>query len=256
MMARIRETLNGGRKLICFVTAGYPSRELSVAHALACVEGGADVLELGVPFSDPVADGKVIQYTSLKAMENGMTPTKVFDLAAEVRERTDVPIVLMGYYNPIFQIGEGRYVRMSAESGVDGLIVPDLPFEESHSLREQCRAGGLDLVQIVGPTTPAERMERIAAASSGFLYAISSLGTTGARGSLSGGAGEVVRRAKGIAGDLPVGVGFGISRREHAEALYREGADAAIVGSAILQGIIDGAAPEDTCQFVKKLKGA
>ncbi|MDW5562498.1 MAG: tryptophan synthase subunit alpha [Methanomassiliicoccus sp.] len=253
-MAHIREALAGGRKLICFITAGYPSPSLSIAHALACVEGGADVIELGVPFSDPVADGKVIQFTSQKALEGGMTPRKVFDLVREIRESSDVPIVLMGYYNPIFQIGEESYVQLSAESGVDGLIVPDLPCEESRSLAEHCRARGLDLVQLVGPTTSAPRMAKIAAASSGFLYVVSALGTTGTRSSFSDGVGEVIRRAKGSAGDLPLGVGFGISRREHAEAMYREGADAAIVGSAILQGIIDGASPDDTRKFVHDLK--
>ncbi len=254
-MARIREALAGGGKLICYITAGYPTPELSVEHALACVDGGADVLELGVPFSDPVADGKVIQYTSQKALENGTTPHRVFDLAREIRSHTDVPIVLMGYYNPIFQIGEGRYVELSAQSGVDGLIVPDLPCEESLSLRQRCAAGGLDLVQLVGPTTSAERMRRIAAASSGFLYVVSSLGTTGARNALPVGAAAVVRRARAAAGDLPVGVGFGISRREHAAAMHQEGAHAAIVGSAILQGMIDGASPEETRRLVSGLKG-
>lgn len=254
-MSRITEALTGGRKLVCFVTAGFPTPELSVEHALACVEGGADVLELGVPFSDPVADGRVIQHTSQKALDDGMTPMKVFDLAHAIRERTDAPIVLMGYYNPIFQIGEERYVQLSARHGVDGLIVPDLPYEESGSLGEHCRAKGVDLVQLVGPTTSAARMKRIAAASSGFLYVVSSLGTTGAKGQLSTGAGEVVQRAKGVAGDLPIGVGFGISRHEHAEALYHKGADAAIVGSAILQGIIDGASPQETRGFVRSLKG-
>jgi tryptophan synthase alpha chain len=154
-MSRISKALVGGRKLVCFVTAGYPNAELSVEHALACVEGGADVIELGVPFSDPVADGKVIQYTSQKALENGTTPMLVFDMAREIRKRTDAPIVLMGYYNPIFQIGEDRYAQLSARNGVDGLIVPDLPCEESFTLSERCRARGLDLVQLVGPTTSA-----------------------------------------------------------------------------------------------------
>lgn len=254
-MSRIKEALAGGRKLICYITAGYPTPELSIEHAMACVDGGADVLELGVPFSDPVADGKVIQYTSQKALENGTTPRRVFDLAREIRSRTDVPIVLMGYYNPIFQIGEGRYVELSARSGVDGLIVPDLPCEESLSLRERCATGGLDLVQLVGPTTSMERMRKIAGTSSGFLYVVSSLGTTGARNALPDGAAEVVQRARSTAGDLPVGVGFGISRREHAEAMYRAGAHAAIVGSAILQGMIDGASPEETRRLVSNLRG-
>lgn len=253
-MSRISHALAGGRKLICFITAGFPTMELSIEHALACVEGGADVMEIGVPFSDPVADGRVIQYASQKALENGTTPLEVFTMVREMRKRTDVPIVLMGYYNPIFQIGEERYADLSARTGVDGLIVPDLPCEESRTLRARCLAGGVDLVQLVGPTTSARRMAKIAAASSGFLYVVSSLGTTGARGSLPDGASEVVRRAKSVCGDLPVGVGFGISRREHAEMMYLAGADAAIVGSAVLQGIIDGATPGDTVRLVRGLK--
>jgi tryptophan synthase alpha chain len=254
-MSRISRSLAGGQKLICFVTAGFPTAERSIAHALACVDGGADVIELGVPFSDPVADGKVIQYASQKALEEGMTPRKVFEVAAAVRRRTEVPIVLMGYYNPIFQIGEENYVELSVESGADGVIVPDLPCDESGPLMTHCRARGLDLVQLVGPTTSAKRVAKIAAASSGFLYVVSALGTTGARGSLSEHAIEVVRRAKLNAGDLPVGVGFGVSRREHVEALYGAGADATIVGSAILQGIIDGGTPEDTRNYVRGLRG-
>ncbi|MBI0584267.1 MAG: tryptophan synthase subunit alpha [Methanomassiliicoccus sp.] len=255
-MSRLQEALSEGRGLVCYLTAGYPSPELSVEHALACVEGGADVLEIGVPFSDPVADGKVIQYTSGKALEGGMTPLKVFDLVRELRRRTSTPIVLMGYYNPIFQIGEERYAALSARAGVDGLIVPDLPLEESFPLMEQCRASGLDLVQLVGPTTSVPRMRSIAASSSGFLYVVSSLGTTGARGALAEGAADGVRRAKASAGGLPVGVGFGVSQAEQAETLYRAGADAVIVGSAILQEIIDGAEPPDTRRFVAGLKGS
>lgn len=254
-MSDIKRALEKGRGLICYLTAGYPSQELFVEHAMACVDGGADVLEIGVPFSDPVADGRVIQFTSQKAIENGITPMKVFELVKALRSRTDAPMVLMGYYNPIFQIGEERYVRLTDAAGANGLIVPDLPWEESLGLKGACASSGLDLIQLVGPTTSDHRMEGIARASTGFLYVVSALGTTGTRSSISDDVSTLIGRAKKTAGDLPVGVGFGISRPQHTEMLYRSGADAAIVGSAILQRIIDGAGPQDTRRFVESLNG-
>ncbi len=254
-MSRISERLGGGG-LICYLTAGFPAEGRNIDYIMACVEGGADVIEIGVPFSDPVADGRVIQFTSQKALENGTTPVKVFDLVRSVRSRTDVPIVLMGYYNPIFRRGEERYVSEARASGADGLIVPDLPMEESASLEKHCSTAGIDLIQLVGPTTSEERMGRIAQRSSGFLYLVSALGTTGARRETSSSIGELISRAKRAAGPLPVSVGFGISRPDHVSEVLSAGADAAIVGSAILQRIIDGDGPEKVGAFVRSLKEA
>jgi len=253
-LSRITEALCKGRGLICYLTAGFPSEELFIEHAMAIVEGGADVLEIGVPFTDPVADGKVIQVTSQKALDIGITPMRVFELTRRLRTLTDVPLVLMGYYNPIFQLGEGPYAHLAKEAGADGLIVPDLPLEESNGLRQSCALNGMDLIQLVGPTTSEERMSKIVRACMGFLYVVSALGTTGARSSLSNDVEALVKRAKRAAGPLPIGVGFGISQREHTERLYAQGADAAIVGSALLKNIIDGAAPEDTRKFVAGLR--
>ncbi|WP_019176707.1 tryptophan synthase subunit alpha [Methanomassiliicoccus luminyensis] len=255
-MSRISQRLSNGGGLVCYLTAGFPSEGRDLDYVLACVEGGADVVEIGAPFSDPVADGKVIQYTSQKALENGTTPAKVFDLVRKVRERSDVPIAIMGYYNPIFRIGEERYVRGAKAAGADGFIVPDLPMEESASLERSCSAEGVDLIQLVGPTTSEERMKRIAARSSGFLYVVSSLGTTGARGDVPSSVGGLVARAKKAAGPLPVSVGFGISRPEHVREVLATGANAAIVGSAILQKVIDGESPERVSALVRSLKEA
>ena len=252
-MSRISDAIAGGNGLVCYLTAGYPSPQESVEYALACVKGGADVIELGVPFSDPVADGKVIQRTSQAALEKGMTPRGVFDVARRIRARTEVPIVLMGYYNPIFRMGEDEYVRQAKGSGVEGLIVPDLPLEESSSLREACRSASVDLIQLVGPTTSPARMAMIARGSSGFLYLVSSLGTTGARRDMGADLSSLVARAKAAAGALPLGVGFGVSSPEHVDRLRRAGADAAIVGSAILQKVIDGQGPNDIEEFVRSL---
>ncbi len=252
-MSRIGETMGKGNALVCYLTAGYPSEAASLEYILACVNGGADVIEIGVPFSDPVADGKVIQFSSQKALEAGMTPNKVFGLVRELRKHTNIPIVLMGYYNPIFRIGEAEYARRAKEAGADGLIVPDLPLEESRTLLEHCRTHGVDLIQLVGPTTPEDRMRVIARNSSGFLYLVSSMGTTGTRRELGAEVADLVARAKRAAGPIPLGVGFGISRPEQVSRLKEAGADAVIVGSAILQMVIDGQSPSAVERFVRSL---
>jgi len=254
-VSRISDAIRDGNGLICYVTAGFPSGDATVEHAMACVDGGADVIELGVPFSDPVADGKVIQHASQKALEAGMTPAKVFDIVERLRSRTDAPIILMGYYNPIFRMTEATYTKRTGTAGGNGLIVPDLPLEESANLAACCRGNGIDLVQLVGPTTTPERMGRIAASSSGFLYLVSSMGTTGARSELDRRAPELVARAKKAAGKLPLAVGFGVSRREHAVRLREAGADAVIVGSAIMQMVADGRRPAEVREYVRTLAG-
>lgn len=252
-MSHLQRSLRDGGKLICYITAGYPDMASSIDHALACVRGGASALEIGVPFSDPVADGPVIQHTSHQALRSGMTPARVFDMVRRLRASMDVPIVLMGYYNPIFRMGEDDYVHKALESGANGLIVPDLPCEESLPLGEVCRNADMDLIQLVGPTTSENRMRGIAARSSGFLYAVSALGLTGVRGGLSPSALNVVCRAKRCSGRLPVAVGFGVSTTDQVRLLHGEGADAVIVGSAILQRIIDGASPGQTEHYVASL---
>jgi tryptophan synthase alpha chain len=252
-MSHLQRSLRDGGKLICYITAGYPDMASSIDHALACVRGGASALEIGVPFSDPVADGPVIQHTSHQALMAGTTPKMVFEMVRSLRTSTDVPIVLMGYYNPIFRMGERKFVSSAAEVGANGLIVPDLPCEESLGLRDECSTSSVDLIQLVGPTTSDDRMEQIARHSSGFLYLVSALGPTGVRGDLSPKASELVGRAKRVSGALPVGVGFGVSTAEQVKALHQAGSDAVILGSAILRRIIDGSTPTQTEEFVSSL---
>lgn len=253
-MSRLSRAFRPGT-LVCYLTAGYPSYEKSIDYVMACVEGGADVIELGVPFTDPVADGKVIQMASQVALEQGMTPSRVLRFASEIRSRTEVPLVLMGYYNPIFVVGEAEFAERAAEAGVDGLIVPDLPVEECSSLRQQCQRRSMDLVQLVAPTTPEERMAKIARRSSGFLYVVSSMGTTGERVDLDDRVGALVARAKQAAGPLPVGVGFGVSTPQQVRSLRDHDADGVIVGSALLRKVASGESPRGLESYVRSLKG-
>ncbi len=240
--------------LIVYLTGGFPSFETSLSYLLACKEGGADIIEIGIPFSDPMADGAVIQKASDEALRAGVTPTRVLELTARVREKCDVPIVLMGYYNPVFRMGEEEFVKQAKKAGADGLIIADLPIEESLTLELFCMNEGIHLIQLVAPTTPEDRMMHIAGRSSGYLYLVSRLGTTGARGNLSETLPALIRRGKEAAGDLPLAVGFGISTKEQVEDITSLGADGIIVGSAILSRIIDGVKPHDIRDFVKELK--
>lgn len=240
--------------LICYLTAGYPDPVSFIDYFKASVEGGADIMEVGVPFSDPVADGPTIQATSLKALEMGVTPSKVFELVRKAKRVAPIPVVLMGYYNPIFRMGEEEFVRRAAEAGTNGLIVADLPLEESEDLRPICERHELDLIQLVAPTTPEARMRRIASASRGYLYLVGALGTTGSRSALDEGLPELVRKAKRAAGPTPLAVGFGVSSREQVRDIISYGADGVIVGSAILSRIAKGEKPDQIKDFVAELK--
>lgn len=239
--------------LITYLTAGYPSLDSSPALLMALETGGADIIELGVPFSDPVADGPTIQAASHAALKAGVTPRDCLDLVARVRGHgLRVPILLMGYYNPIHRYGVEAYARACAKVGIDGLIVPDLPLEEAHLLQRACERHGLALVFLVAPTTGESRLAAIAAATRGFLYVVSRLGTTGATLTLDqellGRLVLVRRHAR-----TPVAVGFGISQAEQARALASQ-ADGIIVGSAIIQQALHGA--ESVCAYVAKLCAA
>jgi tryptophan synthase alpha subunit len=260
-MSRIHEAFRRCREegegaLICYLTAGYPDERAFKQHFQACLEGGADIMEIGVPFSDPVADGPTIQRTSQIALAKGMTPARVFDSVRALRQGSAIPIVLMGYYNPIFRWGERSYVRSSAQAGVDGLIVADLPLEESSGLRSTCHQEGVDLIQLASPLSRGVRLQQICDASQGYLYLVSALGTTGARNSLAKGLPQLIERTKRVAGELPVAVGFGISGPKHVGQVVQAGADGAIVGSALLAQIIEGASPERIAGFVAELKAA
>jgi tryptophan synthase alpha chain len=233
----------GRTGLVTYVTAGDPDLARSAEILVALDRGGADILEVGVPFSDPLADGPVIQRASERAIAGGMTLARTFGLIAGVRGRVQAPIVLFSYANPIFRMGLSAFAGRAAEAGVAAVLVLDWPPEEGRDLRAAFGAAGLDVIYLVSPTTSPERIRVMAEYGSGFLYAISRLGVTGARQELASGIGQIVQRIRSVSG-LPIAVGFGISQPEHVREVGRV-AEAAVVGSALVQFIADcGGAPD------------
>jgi tryptophan synthase alpha chain len=218
---------------VTFVTAGDPDLARSEEVLVALDAAGAAVLEIGVPFSDPLADGPVIQRSTLRALRNGTTLSDSIDLAARVRRRARAPIVLFTYVNPVLRFGPDRFAREAAGAGVDGVLVLDLPLEEAAPFRDTLLQSGLDTIFLVAPTTGSERIGRAAALGGGFLYAISRLGVTGARDSLAEGARALVERIR-TSSALPIAVGFGISNPDHVREVTRW-SDAAVVGSSIVR---------------------
>lgn len=224
---------NGRRAaLMPYLMGGYPDLATSREIGLAYVRGGADLIEVGVPFSDPLADGPVIHAAASAALGAGATLPGVLEVAAEIAR--EVPVVLMCYSNPIVARGLERFVDLLLESGVSGLIVPDLPLEEATDVRSACRARGLAAVPLVAPTTPAERLQRIGSDASGFVYTVSLTGTTGERASVHADLSTVVSRAAAHT-TVPIAVGFGISTPEQAATAAAAGADGVIVGSRLVR---------------------
>ncbi len=250
--ARLRA--EGRAALMPFLTMGFPERDSALELVPAVVEGGADLVELGVPFSDPLADGATIQAASQRALENGMTLALCLEQAAALRARgITVPFVLMGYYNPILQMGEAQFAERAAAAGIQGVIVPDLPPEEAGALHEALRRHGLDLIFLLAPTSDEERVRLVAQRASGFIYLVSLTGVTGARDRLPPGLEAFVARVR-RATSLPLAVGFGISRPEHVAQVARV-ADGVIVGSALIRAIAQAKDPATAARdFVARLR--
>jgi len=223
---------NGSAALMPYLMAGYPTLEQSVAIGEACVRAGADLLELGVPYSDPLADGPVIHEAGTRALAAGASMSGVLEVARALAP--SVPVVLMCYANMVFAPGVEAFVQRLARTGACGLIVPDLPLEEAGELREACERSGLALVQLVAPTTTPARLSEIGAAARGFLYTVSVVGTTGERDALQERFVEVVKRAKAST-QAPVALGFGISSSEQAAQAAAAGADGVIVGTRLVR---------------------
>jgi tryptophan synthase alpha chain len=225
----------GEMGLVAFITAGDPSLEATESFVLALDAAGADVIELGVPFSDPVADGPAIQRSSERALSAGTTLSGVLDLVASIRRKSEVPLVLFSYYNPVLQMGIDRFARRAADAGADGVLITDLTPEEAGDYRGIVHAHGLDTIFLAAPTSTDERLPRIVEVSSGFLYVISRTGVTGAREYLPEDLPALLRRVRRASG-LPIAVGFGISLPGQVSVLGGL-ADAAVVGSALVQEI-------------------
>ncbi len=233
-MSAIDKVFRPGHKaLIAYVTAGYPSMAATAEVVPLLAELDCDVVELGIPFSDPMADGATIQKASFESLKNGTTPETCLKVAAEIHERTPVPLVFMTYYNPIFSYGPSRFFAACAAAGVSGLIVPDLPPEESGALDAATVRNGIDLIDLLAPTSTPERTKLVAGHSRGFIYLVSVTGVTGARHELSQGLGDFVARVRAVARQ-PLCVGFGISTPEQARQVGRI-ADGVIVGSRLVQ---------------------
>ena len=245
----------GRAVLIPYLTLGHPTLERSLALASSAIEAGGDILELGIPFSDPLADGPAIQRATQMALEQGASVAACLDLAARLRARHEkTPLLFMGYLNPILAYGLERFCDACVSAGADGLIIPDMPPEEGEAIEVRCRAAGLALVYLLAPNTPEERARMICARSRGYIYLVSVAGTTGARDRLPPGLPGFVERVRGLT-DRPLAVGFGISTPEHAAAVARI-ADGVIVGSAVVRRCESDTAESDVTSFISTLRAA
>lgn len=254
-MSKIARAFDHGKAFIAFLTCGDPDLETTAAAVRAAVEGGADLIELGIPFSDPTAEGPVIQGANLRALKGGVTTDRIFDFVRALRRDVEVPMVFMTYANVVFSYGSERFLSTCREIGMDGLILPDLPFEEKEEFLPLCRQYGVDLISLIAPTSH-NRIAMIAREAEGFLYIVSSLGVTGARREITTDLAsmvEVVRQNT----SLPCAIGFGISTPEQARTMAGY-ADGVIVGSAIVRLLEQYGkdAPPHIGAYVKSMKDA
>ncbi len=231
-MSKMPEAFKNGKAFIGFLTAGDPTCEKTVEYILAMVEAGCDLIEIGIPFSDPMAEGVVIQDANVRALKHSTTTDDVFDIVAKVRQKTDVPIVFLTYINPVFFYGYEKFFKKCSELGVDGIISPDLPYEEKGEIADIALENGVDVISLIAPTSK-ERIQKIAADATGFIYVVSSLGVTGMRSEIKTDLNAILSDIRDVT-DLPLAVGFGINTPEQASQIGKI-ADGVIVGSAIVK---------------------
>lgn len=254
-MSNIRKAFENGKAFIPFITCGDPDLETTAAVVRAAAANGADLIELGIPFSDPTAEGPVIQGANLRALSGGVTTDKIFDLVKELRRDVEVPMVFMTYANVVFSYGTERFISTCREIGIDGLILPDVPYEEKEEFLPACRKYGVDLISLIAPTSE-DRIAMIAREAEGFLYIVSSLGVTGMRSEIKTDLESIVETVRENT-DVPCAIGFGISTPEQAAKMAGI-SDGAIVGSAIVRliGQYGKDAAEYVGEYVKGMKDA
>ncbi len=254
-MSNIRKAFEGGKAFIPFITCGDPDLETTAAAVRAAAENGADLIELGIPFSDPTAEGPVIQGANIRALKGGVTTDKVFELVKELRKDITIPLVFMTYANVVFSYGSDRFISECARTGIDGLIIPDIPFEEKEEFLPFCRKYGVDLISLIAPTSQ-NRVAMIAKEAEGFIYLVSSLGVTGIRKEINTDIASIVSVIRENT-DIPCAVGFGISTPEQAAKMAAL-CDGVIVGSAVvrLAGQYGTDAPAHIGEYVRSMKEA
>ncbi len=254
-MSNISKAFEHGKAFIPFVTCGYPDLEATGKIVRAMTENGADLIELGIPFSDPTAEGPVIQGANIKALEGGVTTDKIFDFVKELRRDMQIPMIFMTYANVVFSYGAEAFISACSEIGIDGIILPDLPFEEKNEFQPICSKYGVDLISMIAPTSD-ERIAMIAKEAEGFLYIVSSLGVTGTRSEITTDLGSIIKVVRENT-DIPCAIGFGISTPEQAQKMA-EISDGAIVGSAIIKLISGHESNADKAvgEYVRLMKSA
>lgn len=254
-MSRIKNAFDRGKAFIGFLTGGDPSMEKSEEYIIKMVEAGCDLVEIGIPFSDPIAEGPVIQAANIRALAAGSTTDKLFELVENVRKKTEVPIVFLTYLNPVFKFGYDKFCKRCKETGVDGLIIPDMPYEEKGELHTVSIKYGVDIISLIAPTSD-ERIRMIAKDAEGFLYVVSSMGVTGMRSEIKTDLAAILAAVK-EASNIPAAVGFGVNTPEQAKKIAQS-ADGVIVGSAIVKIIEQYGenAGEPLYTYIKSIKDA
>ena len=254
-MTRIAKAFENKKAFIAFVTGGDPDIETTEKLIPKMAEAGADLIEIGIPFSDPIAEGVVIQEADVRALKAGTTTDSLFDMVKRVRTKTDIPLVFMTYMNPVYTYGTERFMKKCAECGIDGVIIPDVPFEEKDEVSGACNEAGIDLISMIAPTSK-ERIHTIVSEAQGFLYCVSSLGVTGVRSQSTTNIKEMVDQVKQVS-DIPCAIGFGIATPDQAYEMASK-SDGAIVGSAIVKLVAKHGKDciEPVCEYIKDMKAA
>ena len=254
-MIKISDAFKNKKAFIAFLTGGDPDIETTAKLILEMEKAGADLIEIGIPFSDPIAEGIVIQEADIRALKAGTTTDKLFSMVKSIRDKVSIPLVFMTYMNPVFTYGTDRFMKKCAEVGINGVIIPDVPFEERDEVKGYCEAWGVELVSMIAPTSH-ERIHMIAKEAKGFLYCVSSLGVTGVRKEITTDIGEMIREVKEVS-DIPCAIGFGISTPAQAADMSKK-ADGVIVGSAIVKLIAANgkASVEPVCEYIREMKAA